>query len=474
MRDPTLPPLLPGETLYSLCARVGHLDPRTATAASQWLLGHTRGSAQHELPFGLAQLERHYGGPLGELPINEKTVRVASVLGAAMPFFTPKHRQEVVRALRAVSATYAVRRKLGLRYGAGSIGLVLRRCPDCAAADVAQFGLTYWHTAHQFAGVWACPWHCCPLQWLAPAVSKTMVWTVAHRPGADFQNLRVTDSELRLLLNVSAVVLWCSSWASLGRTALAIMARRRLHACGLVRRENILTAEEQMAAHESTAGPLARRAVPHFISISTPDWVGKTLTFTEYSHPFRWAVLLSSTLHSASDCLSARLPVEPTASKNGPAELSGRIDMGAPLPLCLDEDLTRARLRVPQMELFADRRGPRIHNAADEVFRALSRGGRLASAATELGLPRARIQSMIRKDKALAAHWHSCIATQRIEDARIQIEGYLRAHPDALRSNVLREQLAAARSLQRYAPDLLEELLPRSDPKWTGQRALPL
>lgn len=468
--DDFLPPVLTGETLYSLCARIAHGLRCSPAAASCWLLGHARGARQQDVIYGLARLESLYGGPGGRLAIDEAAVRTRTVLGGVMPFMPPEHRRLILEATRQSKPLLSARQKLGLRRGQPMMGLVLRRCPDCASADILGVGFAYWHAAHQYAGIWVCPCHGRPLQWLPEKTAKTKTWEVAQRGESDFQEISAGARALHLLHLVAASVLWCTSRASIGPASLAAMIRSRLRACGLLRREGSASDLEQRRIHESVAAPLARQGFPHFQRFTSCDWVGKTLSFAEFSHPLRWAVLIATTLDAAVKLPAVR---EDAWHLCAVCAFDGPISYGGRLCADLDADYAAAQQRVAQVELFPERRGARLRLAPEALYGALGQGLRLGKAAELVGLSLPQVSTWVQKDKALATHWRESIARLRTEDARARLEGYLRSNPHALRSTVLREQVAAVRSLERYAPELLRDLLPPPQPEFTRQTLLP-
>lgn len=458
-------PLLPGESIYSACARNAHVSGRDGKAASELLLGHRYGARHHHVVFGLRRLEHVYGG--GVL-FDELAVRTRTVLGAVLPFLPPPQREILMQAVRG-PAPFRPLRHLSVLAGNGGHGLVLRRCPDCAEADCRQVHFAYWHAVHQFAGVWVCPWHGRPLQWLTTPSMKTRTWSLAHRSNADFQELNVTARQLDVLHRIAVSVLWCATYWSIGTAALAVMVRSRLHTAGFVRQEGFVSEDEQQRIHQTVAAPLIAGCIPHYAIFEAAGWVGKTLTVPEFSHPLRWAALIAATL---SPWLSEGCALSEAQSSDCSENLLRRF-YGVALPTCLDCDYAACQQRVAQRELFADRRGARRGLAPPELYEALGSGRRLADAAPVVGLTVGQVSSWLRKDDQLSRYWHDSIALARTAQARARLEQYVREHPSASRSCVLRAEVAAVRALERYAPGDLNELLPSVQDKFSLQRRLP-
>lgn len=95
-----LPPPLPGESAYSLCARIADGSTFGASQVSKVILGHPRGYAQMQALVGLAILERIYSLSAHRFAADEWWLRTHTSYGAAMPFM-PADRRAVVEIGRA-------------------------------------------------------------------------------------------------------------------------------------------------------------------------------------------------------------------------------------------------------------------------------------------------------------------------------------------------------------------------------------
>ena len=465
-----LPPALPGETMYSLCARIASGSTVGAQDVSLQLLGHHRGWAQHEVLVGLRGLERAYGGSAGSLPINEMAVRTRSVHGAVLPFMSAASRAAVVTTVRATACCATLRAMLGTRRLEETTSLVLRRCPDCAAADLATIGVTWWRAVHQFAGVWACPWHGRPLQWLPPSRSRVPRWCLAQQPDRAFLELAVDLRVLEALNLVAVAVAWCASNWSLWPSTLAIMVRARLRRLGLLRMETRIDADEQWAIHKRVALPLASSAVPHFRRFVDPSWVEKSTSGGEFSQPLRWALLLASTLPPGAACRATHPVIGLETWFAG--EAGGRVNLGLEPLGELDSDYAMAFERTPQLSLFAEGRCRRFSRAPDVLYTALAKGLSAREAARQAGMNFREVTLWLKKDPELGPHWRRSIAVLRADAAERSLAQHVRTHPGDLRSSVIRAQTSAVRSLERYAPSRLDHLLPPVQPKYSRQPQL--
>jgi hypothetical protein len=465
-----LPPAMPGETMYSLCARIANCSPVGAREVSLSLLGHHRGCAQQEVLVGLAGLEQAYGGPAGSLPIDELAVRSRTAHGAVLPFMLAARRAALVHSVRGATYSPTLRGLLGLRRREETTGLVLRRCPDCAAADLERVGVTWWRAVHQFAGVWVCPWHGRPLQWLPRSHSKTPRWALAQQPDDAFRDVSVNARALDALNQVAAAVLWCASHWSLWPSTLAIMVRARLRRAGLLKMESRIDAGEEHAIHMRVAQPLASCSLPHFMRFIDASWVARSTSGGDFSQPLRWALLLASSLPPGSTCRA--MQPDPTLETGFAGEAGSRMSFGLDTPRELDADHALALERTPQLSLLASGHCRRFSRAPDCLYAALAEGLSIREAACEAGVNFREATLWLRKDPELGPFWRRSIAELRADAAERSLADYVRNHPGKLRSAVIYAQTSAVRSLERYAPSRLEKLLPPVQQKYSRQLRL--
>lgn len=462
---------LPGESIYSLCARVAGTARAPARNTSMWLLGHPAGASRHELTFGLRVLEGRYGGTCGPLALGLPLLRTRTTLGAVLPFLEPESRAQVALAMGESSPVRLARQMLGVKRGRDDMGMVLRRCPECAAEDIADLNFTYWRTLHQFAGVWICPWHHCPLEYLAESSLKIQEWRAAHRSPDDLRKLSLDSSTQEALTRVMSCVIWCASHLSLRHGALMGLVRERLQTCGLSRQVALTTPAECSDIHEVIAARLAGQRLPHFRQFNDEQWVRKTLTARGFCHPLRWAVLIASTMPSNWRLLIEKQVVDtPDSPSDG---FLGRVNLGVS-STDLDTELARAWRKASQIDLFRMATGSRARHAPASIYDALNRGQPLKDASSHLGMSSMQIKHWLRKDPDLARHWRVRKISAWVAEAKIVIEGSLAQRPEQHRTSLLYGCTAAYRILERYAPEVLESMLPPVQQKYSRQLPLPL
>mgnify|MGYP003583003030 CR=1 FL=1 len=411
----------PRETIFSVCSRThwasGHIDARRT---STQLLGHGRGGVHHDFPRGMQHLRQVAGGQIGSLEVElcERTV-----LGVYWPFMSSTQRARVLRlcAASTPSTLNAVRAGVSWQIAPRH---ELRYCPKCLEIDQQTVGHGYWHTEHQWPGVWICPIDGEQLRYVTRS-SKCAAWLTVEQAVGDSRLIELPRGALEVLRDVSLCCTWIASQSQASFEALGIMVRSRMRKAGVVRRELSVTADELKAVSSHFLPGMCE--VMHFESFQGTKWMQDTLVDHRAGHPLRWAVLLS--LHGS----VAREDLE-----------------------CEYRD---AIAQVPQRDLF-DRGEHRRAVAPPEFYHALSEPTQIRQAARTLDVDANEIQSWIRRDRQLASHWRASRADARRHEAISAIEAFLRANPTCLRIDVLRSCLWAVRALERYDQAALARLLP--------------
>ena len=451
------PCLLPQETIYSICARFAAANSLPDANASEYLLGHRRGGFHHEIAHGLSQLEYVSNGAIH---VTLNLLKTRTVLSCIFPFMSAQQRRSMLEKMMQSVVPQSPIPMLGISWSGHDAHHFLRRCPDCSDLDRNLFGFSYWHIEHQLLGVWVCPLHGRPLQWLPDKFRQKFNWRQAERDESDFCETAVEANTLIALDKIAKVVLWTSSRTSLSTAVLNIMVRSRLRRANLVHTEVKISSAEMHSLHESLAAPLARSGISHFARFTSPGWIKELLVDSRASHPLRWAVLIASTLGSnffRSEDASAGLTLKSVAEVEG----------------LLNFEYQNALERTPQPTLFTTIYSPRISRAPKALYQAFGQAMQLkdAAACTGLSLNEARI--WVHRDKLLSKHWRNAIGAARVNEATEQIRCFLSANPTAQRVDVLRAHLRAIRLLERYDPAGLQALLPASWSKFNWQPMLP-
>ncbi|THD02517.1 hypothetical protein B1810_14445 [Panacagrimonas perspica] len=156
MDVPSLLDWLPGETLYSLCARQhafwGHSHPsRTA----QILFGGRQAGFQHDFPGCIAALAERTKGVWGS---GRLIAENRTLLRFFRPFLDEARYENAINAMLSRSVAH-LKFSLGLLTSHFRANHPLKACPECIEADRGQTGWTQWHLEHQFPGIWVCRRH---------------------------------------------------------------------------------------------------------------------------------------------------------------------------------------------------------------------------------------------------------------------------------------------------------------------------
>ncbi len=188
-----LPSLLADETLYSWASRYHRLTGFSRPAETSCILfGDRRCGLRHDFPSGLKHLVRVTKGALGSTQelIDKHTL---------LPYFLRlKDASDADDARKCLHYAHigGLKYRLGLLTSRFRAHHPLKACPACLQDDNQRYGFSYWHTAHQWPGAWACTIHSELLissiykvngiqrfQWLLPDTVR-------------FQSLSVPDSDL--------------------------------------------------------------------------------------------------------------------------------------------------------------------------------------------------------------------------------------------------------------------------------------
>lgn len=151
-----LPAFLPGETLYSLCARYHYSSGnRLAAKTSGQLFGVATAAMLHDFPAHLAAFETQTAGRLGD-------ASAVALNRTLLAFYVPY--QPLVRITAAIEAMKSAGiGRLKFRFGLPSSRIggahPLKACPKCIREELDQHGFAYWHLIQQHPAVWLCAKH---------------------------------------------------------------------------------------------------------------------------------------------------------------------------------------------------------------------------------------------------------------------------------------------------------------------------
>ena len=421
------------ETIYSVCARYhfrsGYSDSATSSAR---LLGHSRGGKHLDLPVGLARLSRLTGGTIAA---NELTLRERTVLRAFLPLMPQARRARVVETCLRSTKSVLAKAYAGLSYGI-STNHGLRHCIECLEAQHAKHGFAFWRTSHQLPGVWVCPDHQCLLTFLPERSKKRTDWIRVERSALRDLPVEAVAVAQRLS-RVSSAIQWISNSERLHVDALVVMVRARLHAARHTRSDMKATAEELAGVHRTEVRPLSLSGIAHFEGFRDEGWISSCLVDERASHPLKWAVLLS---------------------------ITGEVDHST-----LSRDYAVATERISQPGLFDGEYRPRRSRAPESAYAALTGTVTVAEAAQASGMRASELQAWLRRDEMLSQHWRATDFDVRRRAAIFTIEGCTTANPKMMRSQVMARCLWAVRWLEQNDRQMLEFLLPASQPKYARQ-----
>ena len=233
------PEIISGELLYSVLARYSAHEGLSGPAAcAADLFGLKHAVASVDLPNRLDTLASRIGlrGFDGARLAREHTL---------LPYYTA-YQGETIRQLaeeRLRTGRGEVHLKLGLAAFSIARETVLRFCPECFEAMIAERGEAWWRRAHQLPGVLVCPDHGCPLRRSTLDTRKEnrhryLPATEANCPADAAPACRIADEADRerfLALARASAALLDDPPPPRDFLALTERYRRRLRAVGLMR-----------------------------------------------------------------------------------------------------------------------------------------------------------------------------------------------------------------------------------------------
>lgn len=145
----------PDETLYSQCARFHKRSGYDSPDLTGQLLFNDSQAGQHaQLPFGVDHFISLGLSPLSSLHV----LRQQTISSTYLAFMPTGEIADFVK-IRSAARASALDGKRGLFGHKHFLDHPLKYCPECVELDIQERGFSYWHTSHQFPGVWICARH---------------------------------------------------------------------------------------------------------------------------------------------------------------------------------------------------------------------------------------------------------------------------------------------------------------------------
>ncbi|MEX3897832.1 TniQ family protein [Paraburkholderia sp. BR10954] len=159
-----IPAVLPGETVYSWCARFHRLNCGGDVGATSLLLfGHPTAGLTSGFPSRLVHFHSITGGAFGTL---SDVLRRGTLFGFHAPFLPNYVREGVRRYLLYGGPSGELDRTLGIWKAGLNIIRPLRFCSACVVEQLSQRGHGWWMESHQQPSSFSCLIH---HQWLRVA-----------------------------------------------------------------------------------------------------------------------------------------------------------------------------------------------------------------------------------------------------------------------------------------------------------------
>lgn len=423
------PTPLPGETLYSVCARFHSLTAVRRPALTGLLLfGSHRASSKRCVPVGLTTLVRC----LPHLFESEySALQQHTHASLYLRFMTP---DQAACAAAVCAGPMHLRERHPFNWASARFEQQhpLRVCPTCIVTDHDHLGYALWHLCHQLPGVWICPDHGEALRLALPATQSTWALpSLVNSTKSSEWNL----PERELLEYLADTVNRLCGTRSANLASLREQICQDLEQAGVTQASRALNAPKVNRWLASHLGRLPHTHLHAFDATAGCECIVGALGKRKAHHPLRWAILMA--------CLR----------KEG-AALEGMLQA----------------LKGPTQPALPGFPANVTATAPDRAYTLMRSGADIAEVARSAGVTRTVVQRWL-MDPSLHTLW----ASIRLEQLR---EKHNAAIQDALATGIKsRQELrlkagAAYLWLKRNEPEVLERLAPRSRedrqlPLWT-------
>jgi len=302
---------LPGESLFSLCARHHRFwGFATATSTCLALFGAPRKGVHHDLPNSLGGFAEQTLGAYGTA---SKLAKNRTLLSFYSPFLAPEA-FEAAADLMSGSSVAHLKFRLGLLTSRFRAHHPLKACDECMASDACHFGWTYWHLEHQYPGVWSCTRHGRPLResGLKANGVERFQW---HLPCSDdlstqdIPSLSAQDARHKLSCLIVQLVQAqrLPGWLSMEATRLAIRSRlgerRWISVKGNLRASKASDSFQEYLQHLAELPDLTHT---QWDDDNVKNWVAKLVRPPRSgTHPLRWLMIIDWLFESANDFIEA-------------------------------------------------------------------------------------------------------------------------------------------------------------------------
>ncbi len=151
------PTPLPGELLYSVCARyASRVQYPSVETVNLEIFGSRSLAAVVDLPCHLSYLDTNL--PSGHSLKPAKLIQEHTLLGFYSPFLPTERVRQIIAEMEGSNGA-AVHKLAGVTASTIRCPDWLRFCPSCVE-DEKREDECYWHRVHQVPGVLVCPTHC--------------------------------------------------------------------------------------------------------------------------------------------------------------------------------------------------------------------------------------------------------------------------------------------------------------------------
>lgn len=432
---------LPDETLFSWCSRYHRQTANgRAEATCRQLFGHHQQGSAHDLPARIDDFVERTGGILGDA---DELIRRRTLLPFYLPCRSAERGKQAMLLMRGPGIG-SLKYQLGMLTSGLGADHPLKACPACMAAERAQFGVAYWHLAHQLPSTWVCPVHGLALlqtglkcqqlarfQWVLPQDAfpdaEQEPWVGAA--GVDRRLGRMAELGLSLMGAAPGAFASATSLARAFRSGLARLGL--VSAQGRLRWASIEAAFRQHL-DEGRGGP----GHAALWSLSAESGLRRILDGRALTHPIRYITLIEwlfddwaafEAAFRSGQC-AAPAPAsgpphescDPHPDKAAALAMLRRGDVSVTaVAQALDLDYLTVAAWASAVSI-APRRRPKVlrSEVLQPIVEGLGAGRDKADVAREAGVSVSTVNRVLRTEPGLADQWHRVRMSARRVQAR--------------------------------------------------------
>jgi hypothetical protein len=454
-----LPQPLPDETLHSWFSRVYIASGVTRRRLCHLLFGKDKVKLHPFLPAYLPCFAKALGQPEQVLVVNH----------TLYPLFEYYAQGDVASAiLSAMNGTDGgiVINKARIPHSKVRSNAYLFYCPKCAKADIAQWGVSYWHCTHHIPGVSTCSVHNALLHRLTMEHTSPLCIPAVNATLSDCS----TKAEIRLAKFSSAVLAAVRDpsyniamyWPAVYQSQLGEMGMMTHN--GRVRNAMLIA---YLTSYWCDLGGFNDEFVKDQMNFG---YIGKLLHDKQFftTHPIRHLLLGAAIFESATDMVMPKIKVSAQPTKVESPNVDAMTNLYLNSGKSINEVaqlVKRSCCFVRRVKFQNDAQYRRQFYAGDKIYRQIwikaLLGDTTAAIASVLYVTVGKVEQVISRSPCMAKWRKHLRRVRMVIKYRLQVQDFLRQYHNVKRQRVRDLLPAACGYLYLYDKYWLETTLPK-------------